>query len=48
MVQSDLKSTDEFTGAISTFEKIGFREVVRRSPGRAILRYDMRANTEQE
>jgi GNAT superfamily N-acetyltransferase len=36
-----------YTGAISTFEKIGFREVVRRSPRRAILRYDVRANIEE-
>jgi GNAT superfamily N-acetyltransferase len=36
-----------YTGAISTFEKIGFREVARRSSRRAILRYDVHAHVEE-
>ncbi len=37
-----------YTGAISTFEKIGFREVARRSARRAILRYDVHARVGEE
>ncbi len=36
-----------YTGAISTFEKIGFREVARRSSRRAILRYDVHVTNEE-
>jgi GNAT superfamily N-acetyltransferase len=37
-----------YTGAISTFEKIGFREVARRSARRAILRYDVHTHIGEE
>ncbi|WP_394831364.1 GNAT family N-acetyltransferase [Pendulispora rubella] len=32
--------SDPFTGFLSTFERLGFREIARRRPARPVMRYD--------
>jgi hypothetical protein len=34
-----MSGSEDFTGIVSTFKKVGFVEVLRRSPGRPIMRY---------
>jgi GNAT superfamily N-acetyltransferase len=42
-LQKELPSAFVWTGLLSTFRKVGFKEVVRRSPTRPIMRKDLHA-----
>lgn len=46
-LDADLTPSASSTGFVSTFERVGFKEVARQVPPRPIMRYDLQDRTEQ-